>query len=150
MNYLKPSLIRGIPLIALLVASTLSATIVKTATVLPPCQEQSAEYNWQPEVVYARASPADCHLRRVLGQEGFRLPAGAAAAANKPAKKHTHMVYVPAETGSHLSGRWVEVDDNSDNSAALAGANDVKKTGNATLRAVQSNSGAVLNPAGGN
>ena len=77
MNYLKPSLIRGIPLIALLVASTLSATIVKTATVLPPCQEQSAEYNWQLEVVYVRASSADCQLRRVLGQEGFRLPAGA-------------------------------------------------------------------------
>jgi len=57
---------------------------------------------------------------------------------------------VPAETGSNLSGRWVEVDDNSDNSAALAGANDVKKAGNATVRAVQSNSGAVLNPAGGN
>ena len=71
-------------------------------------------------------------------------------ATSKPAKKHTHMVYVPAETGSNLSGRWVEVDDNSDNSAALAGANDVKKAGNATVRAVQSNSGAVLNPAGGN
>ena len=71
-------------------------------------------------------------------------------AVNKPAKKHTHMVYVPAETGSNLSGRWVEVDDNGDNSAALAGANDVKKAGNATVRAVQSNSGAVLNPAGGN
>lgn len=70
-------------------------------------------------------------------------------AANK-AKKHTHMVYVPAETGSNLSGRWVEVDDNSDTSAALAGANDVKKAGNATIRAVQSNSAAVLHPAGGN
>src|SRR6266702_1022117 len=41
-------------------------------------------------------------------------------ATSKPAKKHTHMVYVPAEAG------------------------------NATVRAVQSNSGAVLNPAGGN
>lgn len=71
-------------------------------------------------------------------------------ATNKPGKKHTHMVYVPAETGSNLSGRWVEVDDNSDNSAALAGANDVKKAGNATIRAVQSNSAAVIQPAGGN
>lgn len=70
-------------------------------------------------------------------------------AANKP-RKHTHMVYVPAETGSNLSGRWVEVDDNSDISAAVAGANDVKKAGNATIRAVQSNSAAVLHPAGGN
>src|SRR5262249_37544297 len=40
-------------------------------------------------------------------------------AASK-AKKHTHMVYVPAETGSHLGGRWVEVDDNSDIAAAAA------------------------------
>jgi Carboxypeptidase regulatory-like domain len=69
-------------------------------------------------------------------------------AANK-VKKHTHMVYVPAETGSNLSGRWVEVDDNTDTSAALAGANDVKKAGNATIRAVQSNSGAILHPNGG-
>jgi len=71
-------------------------------------------------------------------------------ATSKPAKKHTHMVYVPAETGSNLSGRWVEVDDNTDTSAALAGANDVQKAGNATIRAVQSNSAAVPHPAGGN
>ena len=70
--------------------------------------------------------------------------------ASNKVKKHTHMVYVPAETGSNLSGRWVEVDDNSDTSAALAGANDVKKAGNATIRAVQSNSAAVPHPAGGN
>ncbi len=70
--------------------------------------------------------------------------------ASNKLKKHTHMVYVPAETGSNLSGRWVEVDDNSDTSAALAGANDVKKAGNATIRAVQSNSAAVPHPAGGN
>ena len=71
-------------------------------------------------------------------------------ATSKPAKKHTHMVYVPAETGSNLSGRWVEVDDNTDTSAALAGANDVQKAGIATIRAVQSNSAAVPHPAGGN
>lgn len=32
-------------------------------------------------------------------------------AANVPQKKHTHMVYQPAETGSNLGGHWVEVDD---------------------------------------
>src|SRR6266404_4716710 len=32
-------------------------------------------------------------------------------AANAPQKKHTHMVYMPAETGSNLGGHWVEVDD---------------------------------------
>jgi len=36
-------------------------------------------------------------------------------------KKHTHMVYVPAETGSNLSGHWVEVDDNAAASAATSG-----------------------------
>ena len=69
-------------------------------------------------------------------------------AANKT-KKHTHMVYVPAETGSNLGGRWVEVDDNTDISAAAAGANNLKRAGNATIRAVQSNSGAILHPNGG-
>src|SRR5437762_3371294 len=62
-------------------------------------------------------------------------------AANKPAKKHTHMVYVPAETGSNLSGRWVEVDDNAGSAAAAAGTGHVDKGGNAMLRQLQSNSG---------
>lgn len=35
------------------------------------------EYNWQPDVPYARASFADVHLRKVLGREGFKLPDGA-------------------------------------------------------------------------
>ena len=68
-------------------------------------------------------------------------------AANKQ-KKHTHMVYVPAETGSNVSGRWVEVDDNSDISAAAAGANNLKRAGNATLRALQGNN-TVPHPNGG-
>lgn len=34
------------------------------------------EYNWQPDVPYARASFADLHLRKVLGREGFKLPDG--------------------------------------------------------------------------
>lgn len=34
------------------------------------------EYNWQPDVNYARASFADRHLRKVLGREGFKLPEG--------------------------------------------------------------------------
>jgi len=62
-------------------------------------------------------------------------------AVNKPAKKHTHMVYVPAETGSNLSGRWVEVDDNAGSAAAAAGTGHVDKGGNAMLRQLQSNSG---------
>ncbi|HEX8071280.1 MAG TPA: DJ-1/PfpI family protein [Pyrinomonadaceae bacterium] len=34
------------------------------------------EYNWQPDVPYARASFADRYLRKVLGREGFKLPEG--------------------------------------------------------------------------
>src|SRR5438132_6877287 len=52
-------------------------------------------------------------------------------AANK-AKKRTHMVYVPAETGSHLSGRWVEVDDNGN--ANTTSANNVQTVGAADVR----------------
>lgn len=39
------------------------------------------------------------------------------AVATKAAKKAKHWVYVPATTGSHLGGRWVEVDEQG-NSAA--------------------------------
>ena len=48
--------------------------------------------------------------------QNFKLTGKFAAAA--PAKKHTHMVYMPAETGSNLGGRWVEVDDRTGNSSA--------------------------------
>jgi hypothetical protein len=34
------------------------------------------EYNWQPDVPYARASFADRHLRRIIGRGGFSLPEG--------------------------------------------------------------------------
>ena len=54
-------------------------------------------------------------------------------AANPPAKKHTHMVYVPAETGSNLSGRWVEVDDQS-GGAAAAGTDHVEHLSGAAVR----------------
>jgi hypothetical protein len=63
-------------------------------------------------------------------------------AVNKPAKKHTHMVYVPAETGSNLSGRWVEVDDNAGSAAAAAGTGHIDRGGNAMLRQLQSASGS--------
>jgi putative intracellular protease/amidase len=34
------------------------------------------EYNWQPDVAYARASFADRHLRKILGRDGFKMPEG--------------------------------------------------------------------------
>ena len=66
-------------------------------------------------------------------------------AANQP-KKHTHMVYVPGETGSHLGGRWVAVDDNN-GPAAAAGANNVKRLSGEAVRQMQS---GANNPGGGN
>jgi hypothetical protein len=54
-------------------------------------------------------------------------------AANTP-KKHTHMVYVPSETGSNLSGHWVEVDDAPGSSAAATQTGHVDRASGAALR----------------
>jgi hypothetical protein len=62
-----------------------------------------------------------------------------AGAADKSGKKATHMVYVPAETGSHIGGRWVEVDDNG--TATTAGADNVEKVGGGAVRQIQTNAG---------
>jgi uncharacterized surface anchored protein len=56
-------------------------------------------------------------------------------AANAPQKKHTHMVYVPQETGSNLSGHWVEVDDNV--GAAGVQSGDVKRVSGDAIRKMQ-------------
>ena len=53
-------------------------------------------------------------------------------AANQQ-KKHTHMVYQPAETGSNLGGRWVEVDDNTG-----APTNNVEHLSGAAVRQMRS------------
>jgi len=55
-------------------------------------------------------------------------------AAKGPVKKHTHMIYVPAETGSNLSGRWVEVDDQT-GPAAMSG--EVKHLSGDAVRKMQ-------------
>ena len=49
-------------------------------------------------------------------------------------KKHTHMVYVPAETGSNLSGRWVEVDDQT----GVQSTSNVKRLSGEAVRKMQS------------
>jgi len=72
-------------------------------------------------------------------QMDFKLTGKFASAAQK---KHTHMVYVPAETGSNLSGHWVEVDDNVGAAAVQSG--DVKRLSGDAVRKMQgggSNSG---------
>jgi Carboxypeptidase regulatory-like domain len=50
------------------------------------------------------------------------------AKASAPAKTTKHMVWVPAETGSHLGGRWVEVDDQG---KSASGANLDRANGDA-------------------
>src|SRR5205085_2929234 len=62
------------------------------------------------------------------------------------AKNATHMVYVPAETGSHMGGRWVEVDDKGN--ADGASVNNIQRTGAGSLGRMQSNSGTAA-PGGG-
>ena len=52
-------------------------------------------------------------------------------------KKHTHMVYVPADTGSHLGGRWVEVDDQTGAGAAGAEGDHVTHVSGEALRTMQ-------------
>jgi hypothetical protein len=44
-------------------------------------------------------------------QLNFDLKPVPAAQASSGQKKGKHMVWVPASTGSHIGGRWVEVDD---------------------------------------
>ena len=44
-------------------------------------------------------------------QLNFDLKSAAAAGASAGQKKGKHMVWMPARTGSHIGGNWVEVDD---------------------------------------
>ena len=71
-------------------------------------------------------------------QMDFKLT-GKYAANNQ--KKHTHMVYVPAETGSNLSGRWVEVDDNAGMAGATSG--EVNHLSGAAVTSFQRNTGTT-------
>lgn len=61
-----------------------------------------------------------------------------ASAGKSGTKKPTHMVYMPSDTGSHLGGRWVEVDDQGNPvGAGGAGSDNVKKVGNDAIRNMQ-------------
>ena len=55
-------------------------------------------------------------------------------AAQPSAKSGKHMVWVPSNTGSHIGGRWVEVDDTGN---AEAGALNVKRGSAEALRRQQ-------------
>jgi hypothetical protein len=64
----------------------------------------------------------------------FELKPAAASKSSSSGKKGKHMVWVPARTGSHLGGGWVEVDDE----GIAAGAERVETASGEALRKLQS------------
>jgi hypothetical protein len=76
-------------------------------------------------------------------QLNFDLRPLPAAQVNAAEKKGKHMVWIPAETGSHMGGRWVEVPDG----AAEPGALNVQR---ANAEQLQRQSQTMGNPNGGN
>ena len=91
-------------------------------------------------------------INNVLAKVGstelnFGLKTSSVSGDRAVTKNGKHYVYVPTETGSHLGGRWVEVDENGQ--ADSVGVNNVERAGSEALRRIQSNSGAVGNMTGG-
>ena len=76
-------------------------------------------------------------------QRNFDLKPVAAGQVNAAEKKGKHMVWVPAGTGSHIGGSWVEVSDG----AAEAGTLNVKRASGEQL---QREAHAMGNPNTGN
>jgi hypothetical protein len=80
-------------------------------------------------------------------QLNFDLKPVSASQASAPAKSGKHMVWVPSNTGSHIGGRWVEVDEAGN---AEAGALNVKRGSAEALRQEQmQNSGGPQSVPGG-
>ena len=67
-------------------------------------------------------------------QLNFDLKPTVASPANAGQAKGKHMVWMPASTGTHTGGRWVEVDDSG---SAGAGALNVKRSSAEALRQEQ-------------
>jgi hypothetical protein len=67
-------------------------------------------------------------------QLNFDLKPVSASQASALLKSGKHMVWVPSSTGSHIGGRWVEVDENG---SADAGALNVKRGSAEALRREQ-------------
>jgi Carboxypeptidase regulatory-like domain len=80
-------------------------------------------------------------------QLNFDLKPASASLASTAAKKEKHMVWVPSSTGSHIGGRWVEVDEGGN---ADAGALNVKRDSAEALRRQRmQNSGGPQSVPGG-
>jgi hypothetical protein len=74
-------------------------------------------------------------------QLNFDLKKSTGSQASAPAKKAKHYVYMPAQTGTNLGGRWVEVDDNGQTDTA--GADNVQKANAAAFANMQRTSGTI-------
>jgi hypothetical protein len=61
--------------------------------------------------------------------------ATACAGTNAGVKNGKHMVWVPSDTGSHIGGRWVAVDETG--SATNTGASNVQRASGEQLQAQQ-------------
>jgi Carboxypeptidase regulatory-like domain len=95
---------------------------------------------------------AKASLNNVLAKAGstqlnFDLKTSSVSGNRMATKNGKHYVYIPEETGTHLGGRWVEVDDNGQ--ADSIGVNNVERANAEALRRMQSNSGAVGGMVGG-
>jgi hypothetical protein len=64
-----------------------------------------------------------------------------ASASQASAKKGKNYIWVPPTTGSHLGGRWVEVDDNSN--SPPAGSLNVQKGSAEAVRQMQMQGGDI-------
>lgn len=73
-------------------------------------------------------------------QLNFDLKPAAASQASAGQKQGKHMVWVPADTGSHIGGRWVEVEDG----GSGAGALNLKRGSAEALRQEQLRNGGGL------
>jgi Carboxypeptidase regulatory-like domain len=113
-RYISDALPEGIYRVTLVVNGTVKASIINTKTKA----NQTTQLN-------------------------FDLKPVPAAQAGAGQKKGKHMVWVPAATGSHIGGRWVEVPDG----ATEPGALNVQKADAEQLqRAVQSTSQKPTGP----
>jgi hypothetical protein len=91
-------------------------------------------------------------INNVLAKSGstelnFELKTSSVSGDRVVTKNGKHYVYVPSETGSHLGGRWVEVDENGQ--ADSTSVNNVERAGSEALRRMQSNSGTTGGMTGG-
>ena len=74
----------------------------------------------------------------------FDLKPATTGQASTQQKKGKHMVWIPAQTGSHMGGRWVEADEGG---AAAAGASNVQ---HANAEQLQQQARTMGNSNGGN